>query len=581
MMTTDAWLTVAIIAVLFGLLIWDRWPTWSVFAGALAAVLTLDLAPEDQVLAGFANSGVLSVVVLYVVAAGMYRTGAISLIIDRLLGVPASESAANRKLLPVTATGSAFLNNTPIVAMLIPVIADLGTSARLAVSKIYMAVSNASILGGAATLIGTSTNLIIAGLAVAEYGDELEIFFPTRIGLPAAVVGLLFLLVVGNRLISHRTAEDDAAAMTVTTYRADFQVGTRLAGRTVGRAGLTAPAGATLLAIRRNGDLLRDPTPETSLAEGDVLEYDATVSAVGNLWTTMGLTAATPPGAPTGNEYAHRLAEVVVAENSSAVGRPLHEIRGGERKIVALARHGADRTRPIAEETVRPGDLAILEVESEWLDSPHDDDLLLVTEHAGYRVQRADRAVIATMIVATMVLLSAFGVMSLLNAALLASIALIASGCLSFHAAWQSIDWQTYVVLAAAVGLEPAVTESGLAEVLADALGAIAGDSLIVSLAVVYAGSILLTNLVTNAAAAALMFPIMAGMITALDTAWQPFVAVLMLGCSYAFINPAGYQTSLMVMKPGGYRFVDFVRVGVPLTVVVGAVAIPLAVLFY
>ena len=125
------------------------------------------------------------------------------------------------------------------------------------------------------------------------------------------------------------------------------------------------------------------------------------------------------------------------------------------------------------------------------------------------------------------------------------------------------------------------MTESGLAEVLADALGAIAGDSLIVSLAVVYAGSILLTNLVTNAAAAALMFPIMAGMVTALDTAWQPFVAVLMLGCSYAFINPAGYQTSLMVVKPGGYKFVDFVRVGVPLTVVVGAVAIPLAVLFY
>ena len=236
---------------------------------------------------------------------------------------------------------------------------------------------------------------------------------------------------------------------------------------------------------------------------------------------------------------------------------------------------------PIADETVRAGDLAILEVESEWLDRPHEDDLLLVREYGRFRVQRAERDVTATVIVATMVLLSAFGVMSLLNAALLASIALIASGCLPFRAAWESIDWQTYVVLAAAVGLEPAVTESGLAEVLADGLGVIAGDSIIVSLAVVYAGSILLTNLVTNAAAAALMFPIMAGMVTALDTAWQPFVAVLMLGCSYAFINPAGYQTSLMVMKPGGYKFFDFVRVGVPLTVVVGAVAIPLAVLLY
>ena len=196
-------------------------------AGALAAVLTLDLAPEDQVLAGFANSGVLSVVVLYVVAAGMYRTGAISLIIDRLLGVPASEPAANRKLLPLT------------------------------------------------------------GLAVAEYGDELEIFFPTRIGLPAAVVGLLFLLVAGNRLISHRTAEDDAAAMTVNTYRADFQVKARLEGRTVGRAGLAAPAGTTLLAIRRDDQAIPGPAPEVVLEPGDVLEYDATVSAVGNLWTTM------------------------------------------------------------------------------------------------------------------------------------------------------------------------------------------------------------------------------------------------------------------------------------------------------
>ena len=138
----------------------------------------------------------LTVVVLYIVAAGMYRTGAISMLITRIIGQPKSETEANAKLLPLTAVGSAFLNNTPIVAMLVPVIADLGRSARLTVSKLYMAVSDASILGGSTTLIGTSTNLIIAGLVLATFDEDLGVFFPTRIGLPGAIVGLAFLLFV-------------------------------------------------------------------------------------------------------------------------------------------------------------------------------------------------------------------------------------------------------------------------------------------------------------------------------------------------------------------------------------------------
>lgn len=220
-MTLDAWLTLGIIAALFGLLIWGRWPTWAVFVAALAAIITLGLAPEADVLGGFANSGVLSVVVVYVVAAGMYRTGAISLIVDGVVGVPRTERSANTRLLPITAGGSAFLNNTPIVAMLIPVIYDIGMSARLTVSKIYMAVSNASILGGAATLIGTSTNLIIAGLVVAEYGESLSIFFPTAVGLPTAVVGVLFLLFFGSRFLGGRTTEGPRRA-SVSKFRADF-----------------------------------------------------------------------------------------------------------------------------------------------------------------------------------------------------------------------------------------------------------------------------------------------------------------------------------------------------------------------
>ncbi|MGI9577772.1 MAG: SLC13 family permease [Microthrixaceae bacterium] len=580
-MTADAWLTLAVIVALFGLLMWDRWPTWAVFAGALAAILTLDLAAEEDALSGFANSGVLSVVVLYVVAAGMYRTGAISLIVDRLVGVPRTERGANARLLPITAVGSAFLNNTPIVAMLIPVIYDIGASARLAVSKIYMAVSNSSILGGAATLIGTSTNLIIAGLVLVVYDEELTIFFPTVIGLPAAVLGVVFLLFVGERLLGDRD-EDDTSEGLISMYRADFRVTGHLVGQSLGDTGLAEPEGGTLVSLQRDGEFNSEPADDLELREGDVLGYSASAATVGNLWTKMGLIAATPSTAIPGEEHAHRLAQGVVAPTNQWIGGRYEDVVSDkEGKVVALSRHGEGSTGPIAAESVDPGDVVLVEVPERWLDGNTDDDFLLVTERHGYRVQRVSRAVAASVIVMLMVLLSAFGVMSLLNAALLASIALIATGCLSFRAAWDSIDWQTYVVLASAVGLAPAVTQSGLADVFADALGSIAGDSVLLSLVVVYFGAILLTNLVTNAAAAALMFPVMVGIVDSLQAEWEPFVVILMLGCSYAFINPAGYQTSLMVMKPGGYKFSDFVRVGIPLTIVVGALAIALATVVY
>lgn len=335
------------------------------------------------------------------------------------------------------------------------------------------------------------------------------------------------------------------------------------------------------MSVQRDGVVTPHPPADFVLEYGDVLGYSATIGTVCNLWTKMGHIAATPPGALTGTEYAHRLAEAVVAPSSRYIGRKYGDIETGAKKIVAVSRRREDLSQAISEDIVQPGDLLVMEVEAEWLDESHEDDLLLIAERRGYRVQRVSKAAAAAAIVGAMVLLSAFGVMSLLNAALLAAVALIGTGCLSFREAWRSIDWQTYVVLAAAVGLEPAVTESGLAVVISDALGSMAGESIVVSLIVVYIGSIVLTNLVTNAAAAALMFPITAAIVASLGTGWEPFVIVLMLGCSYAFINPAGYQTSLMVMKPGGYTFTDFVRVGVPLTVLVGAVAVSLALLVY
>jgi len=497
--------------------------------------------------------------VLYVVAEGMYRTGAISLIIDRVVGMPDSERAANLRILPVTAAGSAIINNTPIVAMLVPVVADLGRSAKLAVSKIYMGVSNSSVLGGSTTLIGTSTNLIVAGLVFSTYGVNLSVFFPTAVGLPAAIVGVALMLLLADRLLGKRPADETEAEGPKPRYRAEFVVvdGSPLVGRTLGRVGLAEPTGARLLGVTRVGETIADPPVDWTLAAGDALAFDATIATVGQLWTTLGLTPANPPRVE-GDEYATRLVE----------------------GVVAVSRGSAALASSLAQEVTAAGDSVVLQMDPEDVDG-RPDGLALTRRVRGYRVRRTDRALAAMVIVAAMVLLSAFGVMSLLNAALLASGALIATGCLSFRAAIGSIDWETYVILACAVGLEPAVTNSGLADVIADILSRIAGDSVVLGLAVVFLGAVVLTNLVTNSAAAAIMFPIATGIAASMHAAWEPFVVVLMLACSYAFINPAGFQTHLMVMKPGGYTFGDFAKVGIVLTVVLGTVVVTLASVLY
>lgn len=340
-MTTDAWLTLGIIVALFAALIWDRFPTWVVFVCSLAAIITLDLAPESDALGGFSNSGVLSVVVLFVVAEGMYRTGAISMLISRVVGLPPTERAANVRIQPITAAGSAFLNNTPIVAMLIPVIGDLGRSARLQTQRIYMGVSHASVLGGASTLIGTSTNLIIAGLVATTYGVDLGIFFPTLVGVPAAIIGIAFMLLVADRLLGRSATQTAATTPPPVRYRADLAVipGSRLVGQPLAAVGLATPSGARLLSITRDGTTAPDPTPDTTLAAGDVLAYDATPTGVGDLWTTIGLVAANPPTV-NGMEYAQHLDEAVIAVEGAWVGKRVAELELGTRKVIGVSRGG-------------------------------------------------------------------------------------------------------------------------------------------------------------------------------------------------------------------------------------------------
>jgi di/tricarboxylate transporter len=393
------------------------------------------------------------------------------------------------------------------------------------------------------------------------------------------------MILVGQRMLPGTQGEETGGVVR-RTYRCEFRVeaSSNLEGKTLKQAGFAQPVGYRLLSITRGGESL-DPAPDRRLQGGDLLAFSAPTDILTGLWTSIGLVPAYA-GAMTTPRHRHRLVELVASPKAFAIGHSISELVRSdipyEMMLVGLSRNGEAPEQPLGEVTVEPGDAGVVEVNDAFFyENRREIDFSLTKRLEDYRVQRVDRAVVATVITVAMVALAAFGVTSMLNAALLATMAMLATGCVTSKRVWNSLDWQTLVVLGAAVGLASAVTTSGLSQTMADLFTAIGGRSPRAALAAVFVGTIVMTNVVTNAAAASFMFPVALSLATRLGVNFMPFAIILMVGASCAFINPAGFQTNLMVQGPGGYSFIDFAKVGLPLTVIVGIVVLVLAPIVY
>ncbi len=623
-MNYEAWLMAGVLVVMFALLIWGKLPTWLVFLGTLTITMTLRLAPVDELLSGFSNPGVITVAALFPIAAGMYATGAITIASNLLIGLPEKLRQAQLKIFAPVAGASAFLNNTPLVAMMIPVVKDLSQRTGLTATKLLMPMSFASILGGASTLIGTSTNLIIAGLIVSAGLPALNIFAPTLVALPAAILGIIFLMTIGNRLLPSGTHEEDDYKKR--RYKAEFMVidSSNLIGKTIKETGLLEAPGYQLVEFEHNdpedqhqklelasherrglfhrlarlwrtrdrrkiGEIAPEKAavnPNQILQAGDLLTYITDRDTLPGLWTTIGIKPAIGLDLKS-KRHTHHLVEVVVAPSHPTVGRYISELPVRENppyraEIVAMSRDNSPPEVPLKDFRIMGGDIGVIEVEDDFFyQSRGQLEFSLTRRMDGYRIQRTSRATIAGIIMIIMILLAAFNVMSMLNAALLGGVALLLTGSMTPRTAWQSIEWDTIVILGAAVGLSTAVTATGLSDMIAQGLTAIGGSNPYAALLMVFLGCILLTNVITNAAAASIMFPVAISLATSLGLSFTPFAVALMLGTSYAFINPAGYQTNLMVQEPGNYTFIDFARLGLPLTLLVGAIVLILTPIIY
>jgi di/tricarboxylate transporter len=598
--------TLGLVVMLFFLLAFSSLAPDIILLLGVVILLALDVVGTSDALAGLSNEGMVTVAVLYVVGAGVRETGGVDWIAKRLFGRPKSLPGALVRIVFPAMGLSAFMNNTPLVAMLLPAVGDFAKSNRIAPSKLMIPLSYAAILGGTMTLIGTSTNIVVQGMMIKTLGEDakLGMFDIAWVGVPAAIVGGIYIVFAAQYLLPDRrpalSTQDDPKEFTV-----EMQVAadSPLVGQSIEQAGLRHLPGLFLAEIDREGNAIPAVSPREVLRAGDRLLFVGVVESIVELQRIRGLVPATDEVFHLKTPRTQRcLIEAVVSNTCPLIGQTIRESRFRTHYnavIVAVARNGERLHQKIGDITVRAGDVLLVEAHPSFADQQRNSrDFFLVSKLDQSSPPKHELALVAVGILAAMVLavsgqdllsIAAYVVpalqpavdwfpsYSMFLAALMAAAAMLFTRCVSLETARQSIDWEVLLAIAASFALGTALDKTGAARMIADQTALLAGGNAWVSLGLIYVVTLIVTELITNNAAAALMFPFALATADKLGVSYLPFVIAVMMAASAGFATPIGYQTNLMVYGPGGYRFSDYLKVGVPLDILIGMVTVAIA----
>ncbi|MBL9081619.1 MAG: SLC13 family permease [Planctomycetales bacterium] len=605
----QGWYTVAVLLLTLGLLAWGKTSPAAIMWGAVAMLFGAGILDEKSALGGLANEGMVTVAVLYIVGAGISETGAIDFLAQRVLGNPKSPTVAVARLMIPTAAISAFINNTPLVAMLIPIVNDWAKKNRVPVSKLMLPLSIAAILGGSCSLIGTSTNLVVAGLYKQRFpGEAIGMFDISPIGIPAALIGCAFVIFTSRWLLpDRRPALSQLTDPRQYTVEMLVDPASPLVGKTIEEAGLRHLPGSYLAEIDRDGMVLPAVSPEERLRGNDRLVFVGVVESVVDLQRTRGLKPATDQVFKLDSPRAQRcLIEAVISNTCSLVGKTIRDAKfrsNYNAVVLAVARNGERLPGKIGDIEVTTGDTLLLEAHPSFVNQHRNSrDFFLVSQLQDSHPPKHDKAGIALTILVAMVLAAsinwaiptnwlrdAIGMtpieksmyVPMLNSAVIAGALILLTGCCSVEQAKRNLNSDVLLAIAASLAISKRLESTGAAKLMAESMTNLAGGSPWAALAMVYLGTLLVTEAVTNNAAAALMFPLSIATAAKLGVSHYPFVIAIMMAASNGFATPIGYQTNLMVYGPGGYRFSDYLRIGIPLDILIGIIAVALAPLVY
>ena len=580
-------LTSIVALVTLGLLFSGRRAPDMVMMGAVIVLLFTGILSPSEALEGMSNQGMITVAALFVVAAAVERTGALQTIIGRLLGRPHSLATAQIRTMIGPGILSAFMNNTPVVALMVPALRSWARKHGLSISKLLMPMNCAVVLGGLCTLIGTSTTVVVSGLMAQRTGKALNMFEISWLGFPLFIIGLIYLILASKVLLKDRrpamSASDDPRQYSLEML---VEHGSPLVGKTIEQAGLRGLHGLFLMEIDRKGHVMAAVAPTERLESGDRLVFVGVVDSVLELQKIRGLRPATDQVFKLDDPRSERiLVEAVVSTSCPLVGRSIKEGRFRstyDAVIIAVARDGERLRKKVGSIELEPGDTLLLEASPQFLDLQRSNrHFYLVSQIADFAPPRHDRAWIAITVVVGMILAVTLGLIPMVASALAAAAAMLATRCISATDARRSIAWEGLLLIAASFGLAQAVEKTGLDGLIAEsAIGAVGSSPLLV-LGTVYLITMFATELMSNNDAAVLMFPIAWQTATNLQVNPMPFAMAVTVAASCGFATPMGYQTNLMIYGPGGYKFTDYTRFGGPLNLIVMIVTVLLAPLIW
>ncbi|MBP6681966.1 MAG: SLC13 family permease [Halioglobus sp.] len=580
-MDWQAWFTVGLtVAVLATLIAIPRLTTDMVLMAALLLLSITGILGPDEALSGFANAGLMTVAAMFIVAAAIRSSGGVDLVVERVLGRPTgARGALVRLMLPVVGL-SAFLNNTPVVATMIPAVSQWARRIKVPSSSLMIPLSYASILGGTITLIGTSTNLVVNGQYQVLTGKPgFALFDIAPIGLICALVGTVFVVFAAPLLLKVRRSPDQTFADTRSfTFEVAVARDGPLVGKSIQQAGLRHLERIYLAEIEREGSVITAVTPEELLRGGDRLVFVGETEAIVDVLRINGLVAAVGSQPALERKVPERrLVEAVVAEYCEIVGHTIRDGRFRDRYgavVLAVARNGEHIRGRLSSIILAPGDLLLLEMrpgDVERLRQSRDFLLMNVLDH---ELPDHSRALLSWAILGGIIALATTGIMSMLNAALLGVATMLATRCISPSEARRSLDLPVLVTIAASFALGNALEKTGAADFLGNSIVAAAGNDAWLLLALTYLSVMVLTELITNNAAAMLMLPVVLAITHTAGLNDVPYVMAVMMAASASFATPIGYQCNLMVYGPGGYQFSDFLRIGVPMNLLMALVTI-------
>ncbi len=577
-MTFDIVFVFVLLLVTLLLFITEKFPVDLVALMVMATLLISGIITPEDGISGFSNTATVTVGAMFVISAGLFRTGALNIIGVKLsqIGRRSFWSALIMMML-VVGLISAFVNNTAAVVIFMPIVLGVAREAKVSPSKLLMPLSFASMFGGVCTLIGTSTNILVNSMAERHGLPSFGMFEFSFVGFIFFLVGVFYMLVIGVRMIpSSRAGEDLTKSFEMNDYLTEIILLPKALSvdKKLHEAPLVRDLDIEILEVFRGGGRILFPGPNLVLREYDVLRVRANVHKIQKIQQQEGI--AIKSGLQWRDEDLESteavLVEVVIAPHTSLEGKSLEAIKFRDRFGVAplaIRRSGGIRHEKLETTPLRAGDALLMEVRREQIDNLKNHTELVFISEIKQTKFRKRKILPALAIVFGVVTTSSLGIFPIVVSAIVGAILLILIGCLSLEEAYEAIDWKVIFLLAGLLTLGIALEKSGAAVFISDVLvSGIGRWGPVALLSALYLITTLLSNVMSNNATAALLAPIAIAVAESQGWNTRPFLMAVMFGASLSFMTPIGYQTNTLIYGPGQYKFSDFLRVGTPLNII-------------